>query len=182
MEIYLWSRDDARRTSPAHGLAAKIHLLDRAASNGGPGENPDPFVLTWSGPRDKAVFDRLQAASSNRAISTPAPSPFSGRAELRDALRGVSAGSFALPGHGREVAPARTAPEAVQIPASWNARAHIAQISERTMSAWPNSMTGTGRSERVDQIEHDAQARGLADVALSGVAVDDDAGSPRRCG
>jgi hypothetical protein len=89
MEIYLWSRDDARRTTPAHGLAAKIHWLDRAATDGGPAENPDPFVLTWAGPSDQAVFDRLRTLVKQGYLD-PGAFAFSGRAELRDALRGVT--------------------------------------------------------------------------------------------
>jgi len=89
MEIYLWSRDDSRRVSPAHGLAAKIHWLDRAATSGGPVENPDPFVFTWSGPDDKAVFDRLRSLVQ-RGYLDPGAFAFSGRAELRDTLRGVA--------------------------------------------------------------------------------------------
>src|SRR5271156_3541709 len=57
IEIYLWSRDDTQRTSPAHGLAAKIHLLDKASETGEP---DDPFSKTWSGPGDVAIFDRLK--------------------------------------------------------------------------------------------------------------------------
>jgi hypothetical protein len=89
MEIYLWSRDDSRRVSPAHGLAAKIHWLDRAGNSGGPVENPDPFVFTWSGPGDKAVFDRLRDLVKQGYLD-PGAFAFSGRAELRDALRGVA--------------------------------------------------------------------------------------------
>jgi hypothetical protein len=89
MEIYLWSRDDSRRVSPAHGLAAKIHWLDRAASSGGPVEDPDPFVFTWSGPDDKAVFDRLRGLVQQGYLD-PGAFAFSGRAELRDALHGVT--------------------------------------------------------------------------------------------
>jgi hypothetical protein len=89
MEIYLWSRDDSRRVSPAHGLAAKIHWLDRAAKSGGPAENPDLFVFTWSGPDDKAVFDRLRELVKQGYLD-PGAFAFSGRAELRDALRDVT--------------------------------------------------------------------------------------------
>lgn len=82
MEIYLWSRDDARHTSPAHGLADKIRMLDRAETP------PDPFVLTWSGPGDRAIFDKLKALVKAGYLD-PGAFAFSGRAELRDALRGV---------------------------------------------------------------------------------------------
>jgi hypothetical protein len=89
MEIYLWSRDDSRRVSPAHGLAAKIHWLDRAAGSGGPAENPDLFVFTWAGPDDKAVFDRLRDLVKQGYLD-PSAFAFSGRAELRDALKGAA--------------------------------------------------------------------------------------------
>ena len=89
MEIYLWSRDDSRRVSPAHGLAAKIHVLDRAAGNGGSAEKPDLFVFTWAGPDDKAVFDRLRDLVRQGYLD-PGAFAFSGRAELRDALKGVT--------------------------------------------------------------------------------------------
>jgi hypothetical protein len=88
MEIYLWSRDDAHRTSPAHGLADKIHLLDRAAETGEPPDGADPFALTWSGPNDRAIFDRLKTLVKQGYIEAGAFS-FSGRAELREALRDV---------------------------------------------------------------------------------------------
>ena len=86
MEIYLWSRDDARRSSPAHGLADKIHLLDRAETS--PDSTPDPFVLTWSGPGDRAIFDKLKALVKSGYLD-PGAFAFSGRAELREALHGV---------------------------------------------------------------------------------------------
>ncbi len=89
MEIYLWSRDDVRRTTPAHGLAAKIHWLDRAAGSGAPADNLDPFVLTWSGPGDQAVFERLKTLVKQGYLD-PGAFAFSGRAELRDALHGVT--------------------------------------------------------------------------------------------
>ena len=88
MEIYLWSRDDARRTSPAHGLAAKIHLLDRATQSAELAEAVDPFVLTWSGPRDRAIFDKLRELAKAGYLE-PSAFAFSGRAELREALRDV---------------------------------------------------------------------------------------------
>ena len=87
MEIYLWSRDDARRTSPAHGLADKIHLLDRAKPSSEP-VAPDPFVLTWSGPGDRAIFDKLKRLVKDGYLD-PSAFAFSGRAELREALQGV---------------------------------------------------------------------------------------------
>jgi hypothetical protein len=83
MEIYLCSREDARRTSPAHGLADKIRLLDR-----GRAENVDPFVLTWSGPRDLALYDRLKILVKQGYLE-PGAFAYSGRAELRDAMRDV---------------------------------------------------------------------------------------------
>ncbi len=89
MEIYLWSRDDARRTSPAHGLAAKIHLLDRSVDADAPGGPVDPFMLTWMGPADKAIFDRLRDLAKQGYLD-PGAFAFSGRAELREALRGVT--------------------------------------------------------------------------------------------
>ena len=87
MEIYLWSRDDAHRTSPAHGLADKIHLLDRASATPDP-VAPDPFVLTWSGPGDRAIFEKLKQLVKDGYLD-PGAFAYSGRAELRDALRGV---------------------------------------------------------------------------------------------
>ncbi len=88
MEIYLWSRDDARRTSPAHGLADKIRMLDRSAQTGEPVANPDPFVLTWSGPRDVALYDKLKGLVRQGYLE-PGAFAFSGRAELRDATHDV---------------------------------------------------------------------------------------------
>ena len=88
MEIYLWSREDARRTSPAHGLADKIRMLDRATQTGEPVVNPDPFVLTWSGPRDVALYDKLKGLVRQGYLE-PGAFAFSGRAELRDAVRDV---------------------------------------------------------------------------------------------
>ena len=90
MEIYLWSRDDARRTSPAHGLADKIRLLDRAAETGAPAANADPFVLTWSGPRDVALYDKLKSLVRQGYLD-PGAFAFSGRAELREAMRDIKA-------------------------------------------------------------------------------------------
>ena len=87
MEIYLWSRDDARRSSPAHGLADKIHLLDRAEASSAPAAI-DPFLLTWPGPGDRALFDKLKALVKSGYLD-PGGFAFSGRAELRDAMRGV---------------------------------------------------------------------------------------------
>jgi hypothetical protein len=87
MEIYLWSRDDARQSSPAHGLADKIRLLDRAETSPD-SVAPDPFVLTWSGPADKAIFDKLKTLVKGGYLD-PGAFSYSGRAELRDALRGV---------------------------------------------------------------------------------------------
>lgn len=88
MEIYFWSRDDARRTSPAHGLADKIHWLDRVAQTGDPAANADPFVLTWTGPGDRAIFDKLRDLAKQGYLD-PGAFAFSGRAELREALRDV---------------------------------------------------------------------------------------------
>lgn len=88
MEIYFWSREDAHRTSPAHGLADKIRLLDRAAETGEPPEGADPYAATWAGPGDRAIFDRLKALA-NQGYLDPGAFAFSGRAELRDAMRGV---------------------------------------------------------------------------------------------
>jgi len=87
MEIYLWSRDDARRSSPAHGLAAKIHLLDRADASSAPAAT-DPFLLTWSGPGDRAIFDKLKGLVKDGYLD-PGGFAFSGRAELRDVVSGV---------------------------------------------------------------------------------------------
>jgi hypothetical protein len=86
MEIYMWSRDDARGASPAHGLADKIHMLDSDAQ----GPSVDPFALTWSGPRDKAIFDRFKALVKQGYLD-PSGFAFSGRAELREALVGLKA-------------------------------------------------------------------------------------------
>jgi hypothetical protein len=87
MEIYLWSRDDARRSSPAHGLADKIHMLDRAGASPEP-VAPDPFVLTWLGPGDRAIFNKLKGLVKGGYLD-PTAFAFSGRAELREALQGV---------------------------------------------------------------------------------------------
>jgi len=87
IEIYLWSRDDAQRTSPAHGLAAKIHLLDKASETGEP---DDPFSKTWSGPGDVAIFVRLKGLVKQGYLD-PGAFAFSGRAELRDAFHEVRA-------------------------------------------------------------------------------------------
>jgi hypothetical protein len=87
IEIYLWSRDDAQRTSPAHGLAAKIHLLDKTSETGEP---DDPFSKTWSGPGDVAIFDRLKGLVKQGYLD-PGAFAFSGRAELREAFHQVRA-------------------------------------------------------------------------------------------
>jgi hypothetical protein len=89
MEIYFWSREDARRTSPAHGLADKIHVLNRAAEKGAGAASPDPFILTWSGPADEAIFDRLRSLAKQGYLD-PGAFALSGRADLREALRGVT--------------------------------------------------------------------------------------------
>jgi hypothetical protein len=88
MEIYLWSRDDARHTSPAHGLADKIRMLDRAAETGKPVANADPFIVTWSGPRDIALYDKLKGLVRQGYLE-PGSFAFSGRAELRDAVQTI---------------------------------------------------------------------------------------------
>jgi hypothetical protein len=87
MEIYLWSRDDARRSSNAHDLADKIHMLDRGAERK---QDDDPFVVTWAGPRDRALFDKVKDLVKEGYLD-PGPLAFSGRAELRDAVKGVQA-------------------------------------------------------------------------------------------
>jgi hypothetical protein len=86
MEIYLWSRDDARRTSPAHDLADKIHMLDRAAQEGK--SDDDPFIVTWTGPRDRALFDKVRDLAKSGYLD-PGAFAYSGRADLRDALHGI---------------------------------------------------------------------------------------------
>ena len=86
MEIYLWSRDDARRSSPAHDEAERIHMLDRAAREGH--SEDDPFVLTWAGPRDRALFDKVRDLAKDGYLD-PGAFAYSGRAELHDLLRGV---------------------------------------------------------------------------------------------
>jgi hypothetical protein len=88
MEIYLWARDDARISPPAHGLADKIRLLDRAGRQSDDLENPDRFALSWSGPRDRALFDRLKSLASDGYLD-PGAFGYSGRPELRAALNGV---------------------------------------------------------------------------------------------
>ena len=88
MEIYLWSRDDSRKTSPAHDLADKIHMLDEAAQT--PKPQDDPFLVTWAGPRDRALFDKVKALVRDGYLD-PGPLAYSGRAELRDLVRGVQA-------------------------------------------------------------------------------------------
>jgi hypothetical protein len=88
MEIYLWSRDDGRHASPAHGLAAKIHMIDRNAKVGDDAPAPDLFALTWSGPDDVAIFDKVKSLVRDGWLD-PSAFSFSGRAELREALRGV---------------------------------------------------------------------------------------------
>ena len=88
MEIYLWSRDDARLATPEHALTEKIHLLDRAAAEGEPADGVDPFALNWSSPRDAALFARLKKLARQGYL---APNAFadSSRAELREVLRDV---------------------------------------------------------------------------------------------
>jgi hypothetical protein len=88
MEIYLWSRDDARRSSPAHDLADKIHMLDRDGAQRK--ADDDPFVFTWAGPRDRALFERVKDLVKQGYLD-PGPMAFSGRTELRDAVRGIQA-------------------------------------------------------------------------------------------
>jgi hypothetical protein len=88
MEIYLWARDAARISTPPHGLADKIRLLDRAGRADDGGGSPDPFALTWSGPRDRALFDRLKALARDGYLD-PGAFGYSGRPELREALSGV---------------------------------------------------------------------------------------------
>jgi hypothetical protein len=87
MEIYLWARDDARIGSPAHGLADKIRILDREAQTGTPAP-ADPFALNWLGPRDKALFEKLRSLAQQGYLD-PGAFAYSGRAELREALRDV---------------------------------------------------------------------------------------------
>ena len=86
MEIYLWSRDDSHRTSPAHDLADKIHMLDR-----GPPErsaDEDQFIVTWAGPRDRALFEKIKDLVKQGYLD-PGPLAYSGRAELREAVHGL---------------------------------------------------------------------------------------------
>ncbi len=90
MEIYYWSREDARRATPAHDLADKIHWLDRAAAAGPAKLTPDLFAMTWSGPADQALLDRLKGLVKGGYLDPGAPA-FTARAELREALRGVAA-------------------------------------------------------------------------------------------
>lgn len=87
MEIYLWSRDDARSSSPAHALADKIRLLERPA---GPAqsEKADAFSLSWASPRDQALYDRLRKLASQGYLD-PGAFANSGRPELREALRDI---------------------------------------------------------------------------------------------
>ena len=87
MEIYYWSKEDARRSSAAHGLALKIHLLDRAAGNGEAAAS-DPYALTWAGPGDRTILDRVTLLAKEGWLD-PGVFAFSGRAELRDAMRDV---------------------------------------------------------------------------------------------
>jgi len=86
MEIYLWSRDDSRRSTPAHDVADKIHVLERAAQEGK--TDDDPFIVTWSGPRDRALFDKVRDLAKQGYLD-PGAFAYSGRAELRETLRGV---------------------------------------------------------------------------------------------
>jgi hypothetical protein len=88
MEIYYWSRDDAHRSSPAHGLADKIRLIDRAAETGEPPDGVDPYAATWNGPNDRAIFERLRSLAKQGYLD-PGAFGFSGRAELREALHDV---------------------------------------------------------------------------------------------
>ena len=88
MEIYLWARDDARISTPAHGLADKIRLLDRTELDSDALDNPDRFALSWSGPRDRALFDRLKSLARDGYLD-PGAFAYSGRADLRTALSGV---------------------------------------------------------------------------------------------
>ena len=64
-------------------------------------------------------------------------------------------------------------PDQCEAPSPSNARTHMAQSPERTMSSISNSITGTGRPQLVNQIDHLAQTGSLLDVALVDVAVDD---------
>jgi len=88
MEIYLWARDDARISPPAHGLADKIRLLDRTDRESADLENPDRFALSWSGPRDRALFERLKSLAKDGYLD-PGAFAYSGRPDLRTALSGV---------------------------------------------------------------------------------------------
>ena len=87
MEIYLWARDDAKLSSPAHGLADRIRLASRVTDAGEPAP-PDPFALSWSSPRDQALFEKLRALA-RQGFLEPGAFGYSGRAELREALAGV---------------------------------------------------------------------------------------------
>ena len=88
MEIYLWARDDARISPPAHGLADKIRLLNRAGRESDDLENPDRFALSWSGPRDLGLFDKLKSLARDGYLD-PGAFAYSGRPDLRVALDGV---------------------------------------------------------------------------------------------
>jgi hypothetical protein len=88
MEIYLWSRDVARVRTAPHGLADRIRLLDRTDRTNDAGGSPDPFTLSWTGPRDRALYDRLRALARDGYLD-PGAFGYSGRAELRDALTDV---------------------------------------------------------------------------------------------
>jgi hypothetical protein len=88
MEIYLWSRDVARVRTAPHGLADRIRLLDRTDKTSDAGGSPDPFTLSWSGPRDRALYDRLRALGRDGYLD-PGAFGYSGRAELREALTDV---------------------------------------------------------------------------------------------
>ena len=87
MEIYLWARDDAKISSPAHGLADRIRLAARTTEAGEPAP-PDPYALSWSSARDHALFDRLRSLAKQGFLH-PSSFGYSGRAELREALVGV---------------------------------------------------------------------------------------------
>jgi hypothetical protein len=88
MEIYLWSRDVARVRTAPHGLADKIRLLDRTNRTNDAAGSPDPFTLTWSGPRDRALFERLRTLARDGYLD-PGAFGYSGRPELREALTDI---------------------------------------------------------------------------------------------
>jgi hypothetical protein len=88
MEIYLWSRDVARVRTNAHAIADKIRLLGRTGQPDDARGNPDPFTLTWSGPRDRALFDQLKTLAREGYLD-PGAFGYSVRPELRVALTDV---------------------------------------------------------------------------------------------